>query len=401
MALTITDVKEAKPLKRNYKLADEKGLYLYVSTQGERNWKFTYRFNERNKVISLGTYPEVDLPLARELRDEARELIADGIDPVTRCYKKNLYAPTVETFQAVAEDWLERVYRFEVSEEQFKRTRRQLEQYIISNVGKRLVSDITPEDLKGLASALGAETYLDRSKRLLGKAGKAYKLARDTSVAGYQRTATLRQRLTRSGTEPEFMVTTRDQITQLAFSLLSYWGRTSSTAAMKLSVWLLAKPSEIVNARWSDMDLDSGEWRIRRKDPESDTGYSITTVPLPRQAVELLREMEPLTGRHEFIFSSQKDDRKPLAVRTLTGAVKRLGRHAPVSNDKLREMAANALGELGYQAEQIQAQLLNQPAAAGNDRGAERESQARRREMLQAWADYLDDTLSAVRRNRS
>ena len=157
MALTSADVRNAEPLKKDYKLHDEKGLYLLVETSGIRTWKFSYRFDGRNKVITLGPCPEVSLTFARQLRDEARELIADGTDPITRCEKREVFSPSVETFEAVAQDWLERVYRFEVSEEQFRRTKRQMENYLIASIGKRVVSEVTPEDLKSLAAALGAQ----------------------------------------------------------------------------------------------------------------------------------------------------------------------------------------------------------------------------------------------------
>ncbi|EKF73516.1 integrase family protein [Alcanivorax hongdengensis A-11-3] len=390
MALTNADVRNAEPLKKNYKLNDDKGLFLLVESDGIRTWKFSYRFDGRDKVITLGPFPEVSLTWARELRDEARELIADGIDPISRCEKREVFSPSVETFESVARDWLERVYRLEVSEEQFRRTKRQLENYLISSIGKRVVSEVTPEDLKSLANALGAEGHLEKGKRVLGIARRVYQHARDTGVAGYQQTSALRRRLTGSGTEPEFMVSTREQLTNLATGVLGQWSRTTTTAALKLTVWLLARPNEIVNARWSDMDLDAGEWRIRRKSTDSESGYKTITVPLPRQAVELLREMEPLTGRQEYVFPGSRDRRKHLGSSTLTGALKKVTRSNPVSSDNLRTLAATALGELGYQAEQIQAQLINQSGDEQTDRSAYLE---KRREMLQAWADYLDNTV--------
>ncbi len=390
MALTSADVRNAETLKKDYKLRDDKGLYLLVETNGSRTWKFSYRFDGRSKVITLGPCPEVTLAFARKLRDEARELIADGTDPLTRCEKREVFSPSVETFEAVARDWLERVYRFEVSEEQFRRTKRQMENYLISSIGKRVVSEVTPEDLKSLAAALGAEGHLDKGKRVLGIAKRVYGHARDTGVAGFQQTGALRRRLTGSGTEPEFLLSTREQLFNLASGVLGQWSRTTTTAALKLTVWLLARPSEIVNARWSDMDLDAGEWRIRRKNPDSPDGNKIITVPLPRQAVELLREMEPITGRQEYIFPGTRDRKKHLGASTLTGALKKVTRTTPVSTDNLRTLAATALGELGYQAEQIQSQLLNQTGDEQSDRQLYQE---KRREMLQAWADYLDNTV--------
>ncbi|MDX1803477.1 MAG: integrase arm-type DNA-binding domain-containing protein [Alcanivorax sp.] len=390
MALTSADVRNAEPLKHTYKLNDDKGLYLLVEADGGRTWKFSYRFDGRNKVITLGPFPEVSLNSARQLRDEARELIADGVDPLSRCEKREVFSPSVQTFESVAQDWLERVYRFEVSEDQFRRTKRQLENYIIANIGKRVVSEVTPEDLKALATALGAEGHIEKGKRALGIAKRVYTHARDTGVAGYQQTSALRKRLTGSGTEPEFLLSTRAQLASLASGVLGQWSRTTSTAALKLTVWLLARPSEIVNARWSDMDLDAGEWRIRRKSSDSDDGHKTLTVPLPRQAVELLREMEPLTGRQEYVFPGKRDRKKHLGASAISGALKKVTRTSPVSTDNLRTLAATALGELGYQAEQIQAQLINQNGDEKVDRDA---YLAKRREMLQAWADYLDNTV--------
>lgn len=388
MALTAADVRNATALKKPYKLNDDKGLYLLVETDGTRTWKLAYRFNDRDKVITFGPYPEVSLDSARHLRREARELIADGTDPISRCEKREIFRPSLATFETVANDWLERVYRLEVSEEQFRRTKRQLENYLIASVGKRVVSEVTPEDLKSLASALGAEGHVEKGKRVLGIAKRVYQHARDTGVAGYQHTAALHKRLTGSGTEPEFLISSREKLTRLASGVLGQWGRSTSAAALKLTVWLLAKPSEIVNAKWSDMDLDAGEWRIRRQHPE--TGEErIITVPLPRQAVELLREMEPLTGRQEYVFPGSKDKHKHLGSRSISDTLKKVTRGDLVNTDNLRTLAATALGELGYQAEQIQAQLLDH-----NSESPDREDYAhKRREMLQDWADYLDGTL--------
>ncbi|MCK0153753.1 integrase arm-type DNA-binding domain-containing protein [Alcanivorax sp. S6407] len=388
MALTAADVRNATALKKPYKLNDSKGLYLLVETDGQRTWKLAYRFNDRDKVITFGPYPEVSLESARHLRKEVRELIADGIDPISRCEKREIFRPSLATFETVANDWLERVYRLEVSEEQFRRTKRQLENYLIASVGKRVVSEVTPEDLKSLATALGAEGHVEKGKRVLGIAKRVYQHARDTGVAGYQHTAALHKRLTGSGTEPEFLISTREKLTRLASDVLGQWGRSTSSAALKLTVWLLAKPSEIVNAKWSDMDLDAGEWRIRRTQP--DTGEErIITVPLPRQAVELLRELEPLTGRQEYVFPGSNDRHKHLGSSSISKTLKKVTRGDLVNTDNLRTLAATALGELGYQAEQIQAQLLDQDAEQPDREGyAEK-----RREMLQDWADYLEGTL--------
>ncbi|KGD64787.1 integrase family protein [Alcanivorax nanhaiticus] len=389
MALTTADVRNATALSKNYRLQDEKGLFLLVETDGTCTWKFAYRYNDRDKIITLGPSPDVTLQSARQLRDEARELIADGIDPLSRCEKREIFRPSLATFETVANDWLERVYRLEVSEAQFRRTKRQLENYLIASVGKRVVSEITPEDLKSLANALGAEGHVEKGKRVLGIAKRVYQHARDTGVAGYQQTAALHKRLTGSGTEPEFLISTREKLTQLAGGVLGQWSRSTSSAALKMTVWLLAKPSEIVNARWSDMDLDAGEWRIRRRHP--DTGEDRTiTVPLPHQAVELLREMEPLTGRHEYVFPGSRDRKSHLGASTISGALRKVTRSNPVTPDTLRSLAASALGELGYQAEQIQAQLLDLNGDTPPDRETYPE---KRREMLQAWADYLDGSL--------
>lgn len=394
MALTTTDVRNAKPLGRPYKLSDEKGLYLWVEPDGQATWKFAYTFNQRDKVVTLGDAATLSLADARELREQARELIADGTDPLTVSQKRAVSQPSVATFEAVAEDWLERVYRFEVSEAQFRRTKRQLENYILSNIGKRLVTEVTPEDLKTLANALGAQGHIDTGKRVLGITKRVYQHARDTGVAGYQQSGAIKRRLTSSGTPPEFQVSTREQLTKLASNFLGFWGRTSTTAAMKLTVWVLARPSDIVNARWSDMDLDSGEWRIRRK---NQNGERIVTVPLPRQAVELLREMEPLTGRYEYIFPGTRDKKKPLGSNAIRGALKKVTKPQKINTDKLRTLAAVALGELGYQAEQIQSQLIEQTGDKDNDDQAHLQ---KRREMLQDWADYLDGSLigKAVKR---
>lgn len=385
MALTQADVKDAVPLKKDYKLTDDKGLFLLVETGGYRTWKFQYRFNDRQKVITLGAYPEVDLLNARRLRDEARELIADGIDPVSRCIKREVFSPSIETFEAIAHDWLERVYRFEVSEEQFKRVKRQVENALIAGIGKRVVSEATPEDLKTVLKALGMEQQLVKGKALAGKIGRIYRHGRDLGVAGFQYGAEMHKRLTGSGTQPEFILSSRDQLFNLVSAVFGRWSKGTTQAALKLSVWLLAKPGEIVNARWSDLDLEAGEWRVRVPSEEASQGYKTRIIPLPRQALELLRELEPITGRHEYVFPGTRNPKRSMRSSTLRQAIRTVSNISPLSADDLRTLAASALGEVGYQAEQIQLLLEKPDEANGNGKHTEQ-----RRDLLQAWADYLD-----------
>lgn len=387
MALTQADVKAASPLKKDYRLNDDKGLFLLVESDGQRSWKLKYRFNERNKVITLGAYPEMELDAARKRRDAAREMIADGVDPVSRCVKREVSSPSVETLEAVVEDWLEKVYRFEVSEAQFRRTKRKLENMLVTGLGRRVLSEATPEDLKALSKALGVDKQWQRGRRMAGLAGRIYRHGRDAGVAGFQYGSELKKRWNGSGTQPEFILSWSDRVFNMTTDVFGRWSRGSTATLLKLSVWLLAKPSELVNARWSDLDLDAAEWRIHRQGKDGKRAPTVT-LPLPQQAVALLRELEPVTGRHEYVFPASRNPKRHMGSATLRHAMKRVSSASPLDVGNLRSLAASALGEVGYQAEQIQA-LLQQA-----EEGEEEQQLNARRDLLQSWADYLDKVRS-------
>lgn len=403
MALTQADIKNAKGLKRDYRLVDTQGLYLLVDTAGARRWKLCYQFDGRDKVISLGEYPDVDLKRARQLRAEARELIVDGIDPVRHCIKQELRPAGAVSFDALAHEWLDKVYRFEVSKAQFRRGRQQLESHLLSALGKRLASEVTPEDIKRLGSALGAEGHFERGRRLVGLGGRVYRYARDSGVAGVQQGTDFKRRLAGERAKPEFMLGHSDRLFNLASAIVGRVGRGSTATALALTVWLLAKPSEVVNARWSDMDLDAGEWRIRRRTSAAGDGVYTHVVPLPRQAVALLRELEPVTGSHEYVFPGSREERRPMSVATLRRALRRVGDEAS-NRAGLKVLAASVLGELGYRGEQLQAVLADdiatdtsgdQPDTTANPQREEGPRHIQnRRVLLQAWADSLDKVLN-------
>lgn len=409
MALTQADIKNAKALKRAYRLVDSKGLYLLVECGGERHWKLSYTFAGRDKVISLGEYPQVDLKRARQLRDDARELMADGIDPVSHCIKQELRPAGAVSFEELAQEWLDKVYRFEVSQAQLRRSRQQLEGYLLTVLGKRLVSEVTPEDIKRLGNALGAKGHIDRGRRLVGLGGRIYRYALASGAASARQGAGLKQRVAGARARPEFILGPGDRLYNLAASLCGRVGRGSTTAALSLSVWLLAKPAEVVNARWSDMDLDAGEWRIRRRSGAANGGFYTHVIPLPRQAVALLRELEPITGSYVYVFPGAREKHHHMSVATLRRALRRASDVAP-NRAGIRVLAADVLGELGYRAEQVQALLADDIGIDSNDcdngdkavghqqieslpRSNSPQRIESRRALLQAWADSLDRAL--------
>jgi integrase len=376
-------IRAAKPKEKPYKLRDGRGLHLLVTPMGTRLWRLRYRHAGRESMVSLGSYPDVSLKLARERRDDARKLIAVNVDPASQ--RKAEREGIANTFKAIADEWIVKQNFAPKTLEKAEWTFRDL---LYPYVGSRPVNAITAPEVLSVLRRLEERGKHETAHRTKQRASQVFRYAIATGRAERDPTVDLR------GALAPIVVTNRAALTDpkavgaLLRAIDGYAGHPSTEYALKLAPLVFVRPGELRAAEWSEFDLDAGEWRIpgaRMKMGE------LHIVPLARQAVELLRKLQPITGAGRYLFPSLRTPSRPISENTLGAALRRLG----FSKDEMtahgfRAMASTLLNEEGYAPDVIELQLAH---AERNDvRAAYNRAQrlADRRKMMQAWADYLD-----------
>jgi integrase len=397
--LTETAVKAAKPHSKPRKLSDGGGLYLLLTPEGGRWWRFSYRFGGKEKLLSMGTYPDVPLKLARERRGEARELVAKGIDPSARRQAEkavNVQTGDANNFRAVSTEWLamrERTVKAgDLSAATVDRDRRQLETWVHPYIGDTPVDGIETKDLLAALKRIEAEGKHDTCHRARETCERVFTYAIGTGRRTKHNPAVaelFRGTLASRGTTNYAAITEPAKVGALLRAIEGLDGQPTTHAALRIAPYVFVRPGELRAAEWGEFDLDEAEWRIpaermKMKDPH--------VVPLARQVVATLRELKKLTGRGKYLFPAIGSSERPLSENTLNGALRRLG----YSSDEMtphgfRSMASTLLNEEGFPPDVIELQL------AHKERNSVRAAYNRatrlpeRKKMMQAYADRLDE----------
>lgn len=387
MALTTSAVKGAQPRERPYKLYDEKGLYLIVDTKGGKWWRLKYRHLDREKLLSLGTFPDTSLSRAREKRDEARQLIADGKDPSAERQARR--AALADTFEGIAREHLEQ-QRKKLDDKTFDKKLNWFEQHVFPYIGKHPIRVIGAPELLAMLRRVEAKGKIETAHRIRSGCGNVFRYAIATGRADRDPSADLRGALAPVVTQNRAAITDPKQIGALLRAIDAYSGQPATLAALRLAPLVFVRPGELRAAEWSEIDLGSShpEWRIpaaRMKMAEEHI------VPLSRQAVEVLREIEPHSGGGRYVFPSLRGGHRPLSANTVNVALRAMGYSSEdMTGHGFRAMASTLLNEQGFPPDVIELQLAhaerNEVRAAYNRAKRLKE----RRDMMQAWADYLD-----------
>ena len=383
--LTDTAIRSAKPQEKPYKLADGQGLYLLVQPSGSRLWRLKYRIDGREKLLSVGIYPAVSLKIARERRDDARRMMAAGVDPSAK--RKAERAARADTFEAIAREWLTLKSK-SLTERTYEKRLSRLEAFVFPYLGKRPVSTITAPDLLTVLKRVEARGKNETAHRVRSESSAVFRYAIATGRAERDPAADLRGALAPVVVRNHAAITEPTKIGELLRAIHGYTGQPVTEYALKLLPLTFVRPGELRGAEWSEFDLDGAEWRIpaaRMKMREQHI------VPLSSQAVTLLRELHPLTGSGRYLFPSLRTTGRPISNNTLNAALRRLGYTGDdMVSHGFRSMASTCLNERGWNPDLIELQLAH--AERDEVRGAYNRAQrlVDRRKMMQAWADYLD-----------
>ena len=380
--LTDIQVKNAKPNEKELKLFDGKGLYLLITPSGGKLWRLKYRFKGKEKKLSLGSYPEISLLGARHKRDEARELIAQGIDPRSQKHEKRN-----ENFEEVAREWHNR-FSAQWVEKTAKKILKQLERNAFEIIGDQAIKEITSPELLAMLRRIEARGAVYTAHRIRGICGQIFRYAVATGKAERDPTADLKGALAPIKTKHRPAVTDPKELSGLLRMIYSYQGYPLVNGALRLLPMLFVRPGELRAMRWQDVDLKKGQWSFlvnKTKTPH--------IVPLAKQAVTILKELYTLTGPKGYVFPSARTNDRPISDMTMNAAMRRMGidTKTEITSHGFRAVARTILDEvLGFRPEYIEHQLahaVRDPLGRAYNRTAHLPE---RREMMQAWADYLD-----------
>jgi integrase len=404
MPLTDSAIKALKPKDKSYKVADEKGLYLQVTQTGGRLWRMKFRgAGGVEKKLSLGAYPEIPLKRARELRDEARALLASGIDPAEK-KRRDKHAAKVNaanTFSELAKAYIDKNRRDGLAEATVGK-RKWFLRLVEKSLGHRPIADIAPFEVLEAVRPYEAAKNDEKAHRTVQFIGQVFRYAMANQFALSDPTRDLRGAL--ASRKPKHLAAILDpkKAGELLRAIEGYEGNPITRVALQLSALLFVRPGELRRAEWSEIDLDAAVWRIpgaRMK------GRQEHVVPLSRQAIALFRAVQVLTGNGLYVFPSIRTVARPMSENTVNGALRRLG----FSGDEMtahgfRAMASTLLDESGrWSPDAIERALAHKDrdaVRAAYHRGAH---WAERVEMAQWWSDYLDElregaTVLSIRR---
>ena len=405
---TIRNIKPGDPRKR---LTAGDGLYLLLFVKGgSHGWRLDYTINGRRKTISLGTYPATGLSLARQKADAARQSLAAGIDPsAQRQADKDAAskareaeaaaaegAPLPGTFEHVAREWFD-VRRSDWASTHADKVLARLENDVFPWIGTRPIRQLTPTALLAVFRRIEARGAIETAHRAKDSCSQVFRYAVATGQADSDPTRDLRDALRTPVTRHMAAITDPTELAALLRAIDGYSGTLVVRTALQLSPMLMLRPGELRAATWDEFDLDAATWRIA---PARMKGRKIVklngeahAVPLPLQAVALLRELHPLTGDGRYVFRGERDHDRPMSANTINAALQRMGYSTQddMTAHGFRATARTILHErLGIEPAVIEAQLAHSVKDSNGRAYNRTQFLAQRRAMLQTWADYLD-----------
>jgi integrase len=388
MPLTDVKIRQAKPGPKAIKLSDERGLYLEVAPSGGKWWRLKYRFGGKEKRLSLGVYPDVGLKEARERRDEARKLLAEGIDPSLhrKAIRQAREDEAENTFEVVAREWHAKNAHTWVVEHRDGLLRR-LDRDIFPWIGKRPIADITPPELLTVIRRIESRGALETSHRALSTCGQVFRYAVATGRAQRDVAADLRGALPPPEVKHLAATTDPKRLSELLRVVDTYQGTLATRCALRLAPLVFVRPGELRQAEWVDVDLEAAEWRF-----QASKGGPPHIVPLSTQALVVLKELQPLTGKGRYVFPGARSSARPMSENTVNAALRRLDiPKEELCGHGFRAAARTILDEvLGFRPDIIEHQLAHK-VKDPNGRAYNRTAHLpERRKMMQKWADYLD-----------
>jgi integrase len=388
MALTDLMVRKAKPAAKQQKLFDERGLYLLVTPAGGKWWRLKYRFGGKEKSLSMGVYPDVGLKDARERRDAARKLLADGVDPgfERKIQKAAASERSANSFETVAREWYAK-HAPGWALSHGEKVIRRLERDVFPWIGARPIVEVKAPELLTVLRRIEDRGVLETAHRALQNCGQVFRYAVATGRAERDPSVDLRGALPPWRSEHYASITEPIKVAEMLRAFDAFSGTFVVQCALRLAPLWFVRPGELRKAKWAEFDLDRAEWRYTVTKTKSEH-----LVPLAVQAVTTLRELHALTGTREYVFPG-RDPKKPMSEAAVNAALRRMGfdTKTEITGHGFRAMARTILHEkLRFPAEVIEHQLAHRVRDALGTAYNRTKFIDERRAMMQAWANYLE-----------
>jgi integrase len=387
MALTDPAIRNAKPGDKVLKLFDEKGLYLLINPNGSRWWRLDYRFGGKRKTLSMGVYPETGLKDARAKRDEARKMLEKGIDPSQAKKAQKTSDSGADSFETIAREWHQKFSENWATTHSSKIIRR-LELNVFPWIGKRPIADIKAPELLTVLRRIEERGAVDTAHRASQNCGQVFRYAIATGRAERDPVPDLRGALPPARETHHASIVDPKEIGSLLRAIDGYEGGLIVRCALRLAPLVFVRPGELRKAEWSEINWDKAEWTIPAQKMKMREKH---IVPLSGQAIDILREIQPLTGEGKYLFPSPRTNDRPMSDNAILSALRRMGYTGDqMTGHGFRSMASTLLNEQGWNRDAIERQLAH--AERDSIRAAYNyaEHMPERKRMMQSWADYLD-----------
>lgn len=387
--LTDVKVRTAKPDVKNYKLFDGGGLFLLITPPGGKLWNLKYRFNNKEKLLSLGTYPETTLSDARQRREDARKLLANGVDPgaFKKAQKAAARLIADNSFEMIAREWHIK-FAHTWSEGHAATVLARLEKNVFPWIGESPITEIKAPELLAVLRRMESRGALDVAHRIRHYCGKVFRYAIATGRAERDPAADIREALPPVRNKHFAAFTDPKDVANLLRAIDGYEGSFVVKSAMQLAPLLFVRPGELRAAEWSEIDLEAAEWNIPAERMKMKTAH---LVPLPRQAVEILKALHPLTGFGKYVFPCHRSPLRCMSENSVNAGLRRLGYDkSEITGHGFRAMARTILDEvLQVRPDYIEHQLAH-AVKDPNGRAYNRTAHiTERKKMMSLWADYF------------
>jgi integrase len=392
MALTKLQCDRAvcPPDKVRVRLADAHGMHLEVTAGGSKYWRLRYRFGGKEKLLALGVYPETTLAEARVKSEDARRVLREGQDPsqLRRDRKQKLIDDTANTFEVVARLWFAH-WSGPKNQRHAQYVLSRLEADVFPRIGKRPIRQLTAPHVVAVAQAIEARGALDIAKRSWQTTGQILRYAAahghiDRSpLEGLKPSDALRPR----GSRENFARLEIREIPELLRTIEGYQGTSQTRLAMKLMALTFVRTTELIGARWDEIDLAAAEWRIPGSRMKMKTPH---IVPLAPQTVEVLQALQTISGGKELVFPGERDHEKPMSNNTILAALDRMGYAGRMTGHGFRGIASTILHEHDFPHHVIELQLAHIERKSVSSAYNHATHLPERRRMMNHWADHLD-----------
>ncbi|MEY0765816.1 tyrosine-type recombinase/integrase [Providencia huaxiensis] len=386
MKLTVKQIDSSKPKEKDYKLSDGGGLYLLVKTNGGKYWRLKYRIDGKEKLLAIGIYPTVTLADARRKRDDAKRLLADGIDPnqQRKEQKQASKIDSVNTFKNIALEWYEgRKDRWSVGYRDDMMDA--FEKDVFPYIGNRPIAEIKPMELLEVLSIMEKRGATEKLKKVRQRCGEVWKYAIITGRAEYNPAPDLASAFVPHKRE-HYAHLSVTELPEFLSSIDKYMGSQIVRVALRVLILTGVRPGELRKAEWSEINFDTGVWEIPDEKMKMRRPH---IVPLSEQVVDLLKQIHPISGSYQYIFPSRTDYRKHISDMALNTMIRRMGYSGRATGHGFRHTMSTILHEQGYNTAWIETQLAH--VDKNSIRGTYNHAQYidGRREMLQWYADYM------------